>query len=292
MSRAWRDTWKHLRVPWQLSLSPIFLWGHFLASPDVSAEFWIGFVAAHFFLYTGITAYNSSYDRDVGPVGGMLRPPPVPNGLRPLSLAMLLLGGVLAASLSLAFVLTYGVIAVMGIAYSHPLTRWKARPIPSAATVFVGQGLLGFLMGWLASGAAPQAALSERGVLGSLSAAFTTLGLYPVTQVFQVEEDAGRGDRTLAVSLGPSRALRFGMACLVVAGVCAVALMLLQYSALDAVLLVVAYIATLACVGRFAADYARDRHGVVSGFRTAMRLNFVSAGGFLIFVALHLLRVL
>src|SRR5687767_8059247 len=106
--------WKHLRVPFQLSLAPLFLWGYFLASLDLKPAFFLAFLAFHFFLYTAITAYNSAFDRDEGPVGGMLTPPPVPPGLLSFSLMVQAVGALLAACVSPAFLVIYLTIAAMG----------------------------------------------------------------------------------------------------------------------------------------------------------------------------------
>jgi 1,4-dihydroxy-2-naphthoate octaprenyltransferase len=43
------------------------------------------------------------------------------------------------------------------------------------------------------------------------------LGVYPLTQVYQIDEDSARGDRTITVALGQKRALRFGNFCLLLA---------------------------------------------------------------------------
>ncbi|HZO90226.1 MAG TPA: UbiA family prenyltransferase [Chthonomonadaceae bacterium] len=287
-----RAYWKHLRVPFQLSLAPLFLWGYFLASLRLTPAFALGFLSFHFCLYTGITAFNSAYDRDEGPVGGMLSPPPVPPGLLAFSLAVQAVGAVLAACVNAAFLAIYGIIAALGAAYSHPRVRWKASPAASAITVFIGQGALGFLAGWAAATGGIATAGSERGILGMLSAAFTTLGLYPLTQVYQIAEDAARGDRTLAVALGPTRALCFGLGCLALAGLAATTAMARTSTRLDALLVAAAYILILWQVARFAQDYRRQRHTVLSAFRTAMRLNFLTSAGFLLFIALHLAHLL
>jgi 1,4-dihydroxy-2-naphthoate octaprenyltransferase len=287
-----RVYWKHLRVPFQLSLAPLFLWGYFLASLHLTPAFFLGFVAFHFCLYTGITAFNSAYDRDKGPVGGMLTPPPVPPGLLLFSLLVQAVGAMLAAGVNRVFLAIYLIIAAMGAAYSHPRTRWKAHPVASAATVFIGQGALGFLAGWAAASGGLAGVGSERGTWGMLSAAFTTLGLYPLTQVYQIEEDSARGDRTLAVVLGPAGALRFGFLCLTLAAIAAITVMARTSTRLDAGLIAAAYVAILAQVARFGRGYIQHRHTVVSAFRTAMRLNFLTSAGFLLFIALHLARLL
>ena len=61
----------HLRLPFQLLLAPVFLWGWLLAGGGLSWTFALAFLAFHVFLYGGVTAFNSYYDRDEGPVGGL-----------------------------------------------------------------------------------------------------------------------------------------------------------------------------------------------------------------------------
>ncbi|MCS6775164.1 MAG: UbiA family prenyltransferase [Chloroherpetonaceae bacterium] len=282
--------WKHLRVPFQLLLSPLFLWGAFLSAAEPDARLWSGFVAFHGFLYTGITAYNSSYDRDEGPVGGMLRPPPVPTGLRTLAWVMMGIGTVLAACVALPFLGIYLTIMAMGVAYSHPRVRWKAHPVASALTVLIGQGALGFLGGWVAAAGTLHTAWSDRGLWGMLSAAGTTLGMYPLTQIYQIEEDMRRGDRTLTVVLGPAGALRLGQACLVCAAVCAVIVVARTMTAVDTMLIGGAYLLILWQVERFTRDYQRGKHTGATAFRAVMRLNATVAAGFVLFIALHVLR--
>ena len=57
---------------------------------------------------------------------------------------------------------------------------------------------------------------------GGAAATLLTTGLYPLTQVFQVEEDLSRGDRTFAASVGPRRVFRTTLACFAVALLCAI----------------------------------------------------------------------
>ena len=282
--------WKHLRVPFQLSLSPLFLWGYFLASLRITSALLTGFAAFHFFLYTGITAFNSAYDKDEGPVGGMLTPPKIPPHLLEFSLLVQAVGLLLAWTVNISFAVIYGLIALLGAAYSHPKVRWKASPVASAVTVWFGQGACGCAAGWAAATGGLSTLATERGIGGVLSAAFTTLGLYPLTQVYQIQEDSKRGDRTLAVALGAARALRFGMGSLLLAGVFAVGVMARTSTRTDTVLVALAYIGILWQVAQFARDYAANRHTVISAFRTAMRLNFITASGFLVFIFLHLLH--
>jgi len=206
---------RHMRLGFQLLLAPLFLWGLLLAGGGVDAEAAIAFVSLHLFLYPGATAFNSAYDRDTGPVGGLARPVAVPPGLLAFSTVLQLVGALLALAVGVSFALIYLALAAVFVGYSHPSLRWKAHPIASAAAVFGGQGVLGFSAGWIAAGRSVE--LGPLFGIGALVAGATALGLYPSTQVFQVEEDMGRGDRTLAVVLGKGRALRLGALFLLIA---------------------------------------------------------------------------
>lgn len=202
----------HLRLTFSLVLTPLFLWGVYLARPGPIA--WGPVLAAylivHVLLYGGMNAFNSYYDRDEGPIGSLLEPPPIDRTVLMVALiakAAALLAGLI---LNLRFGLLVGLGVIFSVAYSHPRWRWKERPLYAAIFVFVGQGVLGVLWGWAAAAPAEVAlgALATRWpwdglkILAVLSAACWTLGFYPLTGVYQIGADSRRGIRTLAVALG------------------------------------------------------------------------------------------
>src|SRR5687767_13219213 len=139
----------HLRLPFQLTLAPIFLWGALLSGGRWGGATTAAFVALHLFLYPAATAFNSAYDHDEGPVSGLERPPQVPPGLLGFAIALAAAGAVAAFFAGLGFLLVYTLIVVWTAAYSHPATRWKASPWKSAAAIALGQGALGFAAGWI-----------------------------------------------------------------------------------------------------------------------------------------------
>ncbi len=282
IARRHGATLRHLRLPFQLTLAPLFLWGAFLAGGKVDLVTAAAFVALHLFLYPAATAFNSVYDRDEGPVGGMAAPPPVPDGLLRVSILLAAAGALFAAAAGLGFLFLYALLAALLFGYSHPVTRWKSSPWASAAVIALGQGALGFLAGWVA--AAPLRPVSETVLAGSAAAALTALGLYPVTQVFQVEEDRRRGDRTLAVALGPAWALRLGGICLVAAAALTFWLVAPRLGALAGAAAAAAYCAIVAGQERLA---RRIRNGLDrdATYREAMRLVVLATAGFLLFIA-------
>jgi 1,4-dihydroxy-2-naphthoate octaprenyltransferase len=275
----------HLRLHYQLLLAPIYLWGYFLTGAPVRADFWLGFAVFHVFLYGGATAYNSYYDRDQGPIGGRSIPPPVTDGLLGFSLRVQVVGAALAAAVNRTFLAIYLTMLVMGIAYSHPRVRLKARPLVGLATVALGQGVLACLGGWASAGVDLRA-IDPVGWVGVAAAALVTVGFYPITQAYQIEEDRARGDITFAVWAGPRRAFVFAIAVqtmgAVLLGIAIADRLGLAWAALALGFYGVVMVAQ-AHLGRMF-----PRLPVLEQFERIMALNAVMSGGFLVFVAAHL----
>ena len=277
----------HLRLPFQLLLAPVFLWGLVLAGGGLTVPALLGFLAFHVFLYGGATAFNSYYDRDSGPVGGLERPPPVVPALLPFSLAMKAVGWLLASAVNGAFFLLYAGFALLSFAYSHPGVRLKARPWPSLLTVAIGQGLLAYLGAWAAARGELASAWSPLGALGGVAATLLVLGFYPLTQLFQLDEDRARGDRTAVVAWGPRRSFAFVLACQTVGGLALVAVLLLRYGVADALLAALLLAGQVAAIGRWAARF--DPRDVLGNYRRVMRLNRLSAAGLSLYLGYRLL---
>lgn len=205
----------HLRLAFSLVLTPLFVWGMYLALPGPIAwgHVLLAYVIIHVLLYGGMNAFNSYYDRDEGPIGALLEPPPVDRTV--LIIALLTKVAALLAGflLDLRFGVLVGFGVLFSVAYSHPRWRWKVRPLLAAIFVFVGQGILGVLWGWVAATAGTSQASfwpsDGLKILGVLSAACWTLGFYPLTGVYQIDADRQQGLQTLAVALGPARCFAF-----------------------------------------------------------------------------------
>lgn len=254
----WLALVTHLRLHYQLLfLSPLFALGFLLGAREPSTRAWVAFVSFHVFLYGGITAYNSYYDRDEGPVGGLRTPPPVTRALLGFSLAIQFIGLVLAVYVGAVFALLYIAIAALSVAYSHPRLRWKGKPIGSLIVVAFGQGTAGFVAGFLASGVVWSAASALRFGLGAAVTTLATVGLYPLTQLYQIDEDAERGDRTFAVAFGTEASFAFSLCCLVVAGACLVGL-LATFGKLDALLGGAGFSLLVAGLLRWRSRFRRD----------------------------------
>ncbi len=278
----------HLRLHFQLLLAPIFLWGYLLTARPLSLQFWLAFCAFHLFLYGGTTAFNSYYDQDEGPVGGLEKPPAAPPALLPFSLICQAIGGVLAALVNPPFFLIYLIIFAMGTAYSHPRLRWKSRPLGGLLTVAIGQGMLAGLGGWVS--AYPQWVSPDAlAWLGIVAVALITTGFYPITQIYQVDEDLARGDLTFAAWAGPRGTFAFAIGTLGCAAVLLIWVMAQVLGGWQAITVALFYVGLLAAIIRWSLTY--DATQVIANFRRVMRIYTLTSAGFLLFLALHLLLI-
>lgn len=279
----------HLRLHFQLLLAPIFLWGYFLSGGCLGRRFWLAFIAFHLFLYGGTTVYNSYYDRDEGPVGGLQKPPPVTPEMLPFSLLMQAIGALLAALVNLPFVLIYLSVFILFTAYSHPAPRLKGRPFVGLLTVALGQGVLAALAGWVT--AQPGlSTLSGFDWIALLAAALLTTGFYPITQIYQIDADAERGDITFAAWAGPRGTFAFGLITMSLATAILAIIFNQLFGLLQTLALAFFCLSLLLCILYWAFTY--DARQVVANYRRVMRLYRSLTLGFLGFLCLHFLGIL
>lgn len=161
------------------------------------------------FLNGGTLAINSAFDRDEGDIGYLQAPPPLPRHLLAVSIGLLAGGQLLAFALPVAFRLDYALCALLSVLYSVPPFRWKAVAGLDWVINMWGFGTLTPLAGWTATGRALWAGPTL--VLLAFCPLFA--GLYPLTQLYQLDEDRRRGDRTLALLLGTRRSLGVALLC-------------------------------------------------------------------------------
>lgn len=164
----------------------------------------------------GTLAINSAFDRDTGDIGYLDAPPPVPRGLLWFGLGLMVAGQVGALLLPIGFAIAYAICFALSVVYSIPPFRFKAVAGVDWIINMVGFGSLTPYAGWAATGApiTPVAAL--------VFLAFCPLfaALYPLTQLYQFDEDRARGDRTLALMLGMRASLSVAIAASGVAFAC------------------------------------------------------------------------
>lgn len=217
-----RDTLLHLRLPFSFFLLPVFCFGISEAVYLNAGNVAIVFLVLHFFIYPGSNIYNSYMDRDKGSIGGLKNPPPVTRKLYTVSIIFDSVGLLLSLLIGWEMVLLMLVYIGVSKAYSWRGIRLKKYAWTGWLVVMLFQGGYTFLLVNMAGeNMFRREWFSEQKILAMLIASLLIGGFYPLTQIYQHEEDSGRGDLTVSYKLGIKGTFIFSAALFLVA--CAVA---------------------------------------------------------------------
>ena len=272
-----RSTLLHLRIPFSFFLMPVYLFALGI-SPNFSEPRLIwSLIIIHLFLYPASNGYNSYFDKDEGSIGGLKNPPPVNKGLYYMSLlfdaAAIVLGLIKISWLFAAMLVVYGLVSK---AYSHPSIRLKKFPIGGLITVAFFQGFFTFLLCYVGINNFGLENLATSKVLipASLSS-LLLIGTYPMTQIYQHEEDSKRGDKTVSLLLGIKGTFMFVLIVFAIATVGYVfyfySFYSFQYGTAFILFLGPVVIYFLIWFYQSVKDPAKANH------QSTMRLNFISA---------------
>lgn len=270
-----KSTLIHLRFPFSFFLLPVFLFA-ISCLPDWEWQnLMIVFVVLHFFIYPASNGYNSYFDKDEGSIGGVKHPPKVSEELYVVSWAMDLLamavGGFLISWKFAMMLFVYGLVSK---AYSHPRVRLKKRPIIGWLTAGVFQGYFTFLM--VCVGMGFESLVFDLQIQwAALLASLLLFGSYPMTQVYQHQEDSQRGDITLSYILGILGTFHFTALCFSIS-VALYALFFVLYFSIHWAILFVASLAPVLLFFGYWYWLVRRDHSKAN-FEQTMRLNAISA---------------
>jgi hypothetical protein len=199
-----KSTLLHLRLPFSYFLLPIFLFA-LTISPNVTmnALGWSFFII-HFLLYPASNGYNSYFDKDEKSIGVLKNPPPVDKSLYYVALILDLAAVVLGfLKINLTFALMLLIYGLVSKAYSHPAIRIKRHAVTSWIITGVFQGLFSFVMCYSGiNNFDVTAALKPMVILGGILTTIMLWANYPMTQIYQHEEDTKHGDQTMSILLG------------------------------------------------------------------------------------------
>lgn len=203
------DALKLMRIPFSIFLMPVF-WFSLSNLEEVNVLKGLHiFLMLHLFVYPASNGYNSYFDRDEGSIGGLERPPAVNQYLFPMVVAFDLLAILYAAWIESWLALPIAIYLFISKAYSYDKIRLKKYPLTSTLVVTIFQGAFIFLSVQFGMGLSLEELLSRQHILPALCSTLFLLGSYPLTQIYQHEEDAKRGDRTLSLMLGLKKTFIF-----------------------------------------------------------------------------------
>lgn len=197
-----KSTLKLLRIPFSFFLMPLFL----LALSQAKEISWIhaiaSFVIIHFFIYPASNGYNSYIDKDENSIGGLEKPPTPTKNLFHVTLFLDCLALVLASIFikwQMALCLVAYILASR--AYSSKQIRLKKYPLIGFLIVVIFQGGFTFYMSTLGISNKPLE-LNTTNLYVLLACSFQIAGAYPLTQIYQHDQDLKDGVTTLSYKLG------------------------------------------------------------------------------------------
>ncbi len=265
-----------LRIPFSLYLMPVFWFGLSALRGPWSGGRALGvFVVLHLLAYPASNGYNSYYDKDEGPIGGLEAPPKVTPALLHLVWLFDALAVAGAALLSGPFAGLVVVYLLISKAYSYEGIRLKKYPLLSTAVVVVFQGAFTFLMTQVGAGASPAQLFEKTNLLLALVSTLFLCGSYPLTQIYQHAEDGRRGDRTLSLRLGVRGTFVFAAVGLLAGALVLAGAYWLRGEPRNMLIFLAATGPVVALFGRWA--WLAWHDAALANFRWTMRMNQVSS---------------
>jgi 4-hydroxybenzoate polyprenyltransferase len=196
------NTIRLLRIPFSLYLMPVYLLALSQAPQVVPQSALSAFLIIHLLVYPSSNGYNSFVDRDEQSIGGLRCPPKPTIDLYYMTILMDIAAVILSyLVVGFVFSLCVFVYILASRAYSSPIVRLKRLPWTGFVTVTFFQGAFTYYMAYIGITTRPPVADSTT-LFVMLAASLQIAGAYPLTQIYQHEEDTKRNDRSLSILLG------------------------------------------------------------------------------------------
>ncbi|SDG50128.1 Predicted naringenin-chalcone synthase [Dyadobacter soli] len=275
MPSSIRNTVKLLRIPFSFFLAPLFLFAYSQAETVVHRQALWSFLIIHFLVYPASNGYNSYVDRDEDSIGGLEKPPLPTRELFYLTIFL----DVAATVLALVFVNTlFALCMVLYIgasrAYSSRQIRLKRYPFIGFLTVVIFQGAFTYYMS-IAGISGGALRLDTANIFVLLGCSFQIAGAYPLTQVYQHEQDQRDGVITLSYKLGYIGTFAFTAAMFVLCNVFYYLYFTTRELGMIFYIVQVFFVPIVIWFGIWFTLVWKDRRQ--ANFRNTMRMNWVAA---------------
>jgi hypothetical protein len=270
-----KNTFKLLRFPFSLLLMPVFVLALSQADNSQLANAAISFLIIHLLVYPASNGYNSYIDKDDSPVGGLEKPPQPTKQLFWITLIMdvaaVLISAILINVIFSACILLY---MLASRAYSSPKIRLKKYPILGFLTVFIFQGAFTYLMCTVGiTGASFN--FTDAGIYILAASSFQIAGAYPLTQIYQHEQDLKDGVKTLSYQLGYIGTFIFSIAMFIICNIFYY-LYFNSINQLNSFMLIQLFFIPI--IIYFSYWFYKVIHNTSeANFRNTMRMNYISA---------------
>ena len=194
-----RSTILLLRFPFSLFLMPVYWFALSSSLQFNNPKAILIFIILHLLIYPASNGYNSYMDRDEESIGGLKKPPSPTKQLFYTTLLLDSLGIILSAFIGLYFMTGIVLYILASRAYSYRGIRLKKYPIAGYLTVILFQG--GLIYSIVSQGVADSSTY-DIDVIGMIAASLLIGSFYPLTQIYQHNQDKKDGVTTISYMLG------------------------------------------------------------------------------------------
>lgn len=203
-----RSTLQLLRFHFSFFLLPVYLFAlSQLPQINWTKAIFI-FIILHLLVYPSSNGYNSYMDRDETPIGGLSAPLQPTQQLFYASVIMDVAAVGFSVFVSWIFALGILLYILASRAYSYRGIRLKKFPVIGFLTVFIFQGAVIFFIVYQAASARQ---IDHVPILPCIISSFLIGALYPLTQIYQHEQDRKDGVTTISYLLGKRGTFFFSM---------------------------------------------------------------------------------
>ncbi len=208
------------RIPFSLSLTPIFLFAVSMADTHDLYNIGLLFIALHFFIYPAGFAFNSYMDQDEGSIGGLKNPPKAGRGDFYLSLLFEGIGLGICYFMNPFLAEAVLLYVLVSLAYSWHGIRLKRYPIFGFCTIVFFQGFYVFSLVYIftQNQVILDCIFQTNFILPAIISSILIAGIFPLTQVYQHKADAKVGEKSFSMLLGIKGTFQFSGICFILTG--------------------------------------------------------------------------
>jgi 1,4-dihydroxy-2-naphthoate octaprenyltransferase len=157
------------------------------------------FIILHVLVYPASNGYNSYMDRDKGSIGGLKNPLQPTAQLFYVTLVIDVIGVALSFYVDLIFAVGILLYILASRAYSYRGIRLKKHAIIGYLTVIIFQGCVTFFLVYHGSESNHTTYIP---VIAMIGVGLLIGGFYPLTQIYQHQDDLADGVKTISYKLG------------------------------------------------------------------------------------------
>ncbi len=266
------STIKLLRIPFSFFLSPIYF---FALSQVPQINWWkaaLVFIILHFLVYPASNGYNSYMDRDTESIGGLEKPPPPSPQLYYTTIVLDLTGILLSLLISPLFTAVMLLYIGASKAYSFRGIRLKKLPVIGYLVVIVFQGALTFWLVYYGSNAIDSTYVPWQGMM---ICSLLIGGFYPLTQIYQHQQDLKDGVATISYKLGYTGTFKFCAIVYTLAWIFMAQFFILKKEGIKLLLLSIFFIPVIVYFMKWYLQVRKNNHA--ASFKNTMRMNWLAA---------------